>query len=625
MKKVIAISLTLTVCSVKANSLCTLNPVSAEKVVKIQGVPGWFFKVHPDGDVASYIGSDSNQMLDMNSGVQKPTLGTIDPVWAPDGSHMTHPGEEATGIQLFPGKEMLEASFSGEPQRVKPTNSPLGGVYQSIGKKDGKFSMISDASGVSLIDYEYGANGATNISQPRRPCNGLDYGRTDLPMISKDGRFISIYDSNSKSTKIYKLNTNGNCSLALDMGYGTGKVSFNADSSQIAFHIDQFSDFQTGYFSGVGKDKIKNVMVMNLEESEDGKLNPTSWALASRHIKPGDGGYYPDFDKHGNIYFMEDVNNNFQFVKVNQSNLEFRPMHRDLVFGNLNCAPEHTPSAPVLLAMMWKDVCGKENLPSAELIMGINPAECRKMVNDFYNPRLNATKEELLEYCPQETYAAPHAVGAWNPNQKLQAEELLKGKCLNCHRTPKSAEVTETLTIYMGGDQYQKEELTYVKRVPPIKLESLDYVTAEQMLESIKTGAMPKKEPLSNDEKGLLSDYLEKRILDMKPYGIDDYLTVNRYSEAYLKRMRDFIEMDNPTMPANEKQMRFYEINCKYGQINCNEFIASKRPGIDEAAQKLPETERQNFINEEILGLRCVNLFEVTPHQCREWQKRKLK
>lgn len=626
MKKAIVISLTLFACSVKANSLCTLNPVSAEKVVKIQGVPGWFFKVHPDGDVASFIGADSNQMLDLNSGVQKPTLGTIDPVWAPDGSHMTHPGTwsetSASGIQFFPGKEMIDASFAGKPDTVTPVNSTLGGVYQSIGKsKDGKFTMISDAGGVSMIDYEYGPNGPRNVSQPRRPCRGLNYGKTDLPMLSKDGRFLSLYDAESKSTKIFKMN-NGDCSLALDLGYGSGKVSFNADSTQIAFHIDQFSDFQTGYFSGVGKDKIKNVMVMNIEETSDGKLNPTSWALASRHTRPGNGGYYPDFDKQGNIYFMEDVDNNFQFVKVNQSNLEFRPMHGDLVFGNVNCAPEATPSAPVILANMWKEVCGKDNLAGPELIMGINPADCRKMVDDFFNSNLNATKEELLAYCPQDPYEAPHSVGEWNPNQKAQAEELLKGKCLNCHRTPKTMEVTEKLTVQTGPSSYSQEDISYVKRIPPMTLQNMDYTAASDMLTAIQTGKMPKKEPLTAEQKTELMNYLQKRMLDMKPFHANDFLNVRRYSEDHLAAERQKILRQYPQLGEAQKQEMILAVNCVYGQQNCNEYIQAKMPSITAMAASKDEADREKFIADQVLGIRCMNLFEVNPQQCKDWQKR---
>jgi hypothetical protein len=120
LKRAIAFSLSLLTCSAQANNLCSLSQRSAEKTVKIQGVPGYFFKVHPDGDLISFIDNGHNSMIDLGSGKEYPTVGYIDPVWSPDGKFLTHPGvapegeeegnDSEPGIQFYPGDKIIEAT-----------------------------------------------------------------------------------------------------------------------------------------------------------------------------------------------------------------------------------------------------------------------------------------------------------------------------------------------------------------------------------------------------------------------------------------------------------------------------------------------------------------------------------
>lgn len=634
MRRAIAISLTLLTCSAKANNLCSLNQASAEKTVKIQGVPGFFFKVHPDGDLISFIETEHNTMIDLNTGKEFPTVGNIDPVWSPDGKFMTHPGGETEdsekgkdveqGLQFYPGHEIIKATKEGTHKKLKAQNSQLTGVYQSIGvNKDGSYNIVSDADGISLGKFSYSEKeGPKLLGAIEKPCPKAGT-NTDLPMISKDGRFLSFYDRDSKSTKIF--NVEKNCELALDLGYGTGKVSFNNDSSQIAFHVDQFTEFEDGYFSGVGKDKVKNVVVLNLDE-KDGKLEPSSWALASQNVKPGDGGYYPDFDKHGNIYFLEDRDNNFQFVKVNQKTLEFRHMQPGLLFGKSHehtAECEATESTTDILAKLWKDVCKESTLPLEkfpELVMAIDPVECKKMVESFYVPSLGTSKEELLKACPSKAYSAPKEIGAWNPDLKNQAEALLKGKCITCHRTPKTFETTESLYVMTGPMTGEEEEYTYKKKMPAINLDKMDQQLAGEMLQSIMTGKMPKKEPLSQSEKTLLSQYLQKRALDMPDMEMDnEYLNVRRYSEENLEIERKNILANNPSLSSEMKAIMISTVDCIYGQKNCGLYLENAQRNAKIEASNLPEEKKQKFIDSKMMEARCMNLIEVTPQQCQDW------
>lgn len=648
MKRAIAISLTLLTCSAQANNLCTLRPASAEKTVKIKGVPGFFFKVHPDGDIISFIEAEHNTMIDLNTGKEMPTVGNIDPVWSPDGKFLTHPGggEESEeegkkeghanepGLQFYPANSIIDATKKGTHKDLKSANSPLKGVYQSIGvNKDGSYNIISDADGISMGNFSYSDQGGPKLNGTiARPCSNFPEMGTDLPMISKDGKFLSAYDQTSKSTKIYKLHGK-ECELALDLGYGTGKVSFNKDSSQIAFHVDQFVDFENGYFSGVGKDKVKNVVVLNLEETSDGNLKPTSWALASQNTKPGDGGYYPDFDKHGNIYFMEDIGNNFQFVKVAPKDLEFRDMEPNLLFGKSHVHTaecEASEATTDILAKMWKDVCGKESNLALdafpELTMAIDPVECKKMVEEFYVSSLGTSKEELLKACPQKAYVAPKQVGEWNINQKLEAETLIKAKCLACHRTPKTFEATDSLYVMTGPTTGEEEEITYKKKVPALNLETMDKNLAGQMLMAITSGKMPKKEPLTTEQKTLASHYFQKRMLDMPEGGdYNDFLSVRRYSEENLEIERKNVLAQYPQLTSEMKEMMISMVDCVYGQKNCATYISTTTNTATAESQRLPEADRAAFINDKVMEVRCSNLIEVTPQQCQDWNRSRAK
>lgn len=629
MKRATAFSLIFLACSAAGSDYCKLNEGPAEKKIRINGVPGFFFKVHPDSNFLSYIETEHNTLLDLNTGKQHPLAGGIDPVWSPDGKFMTHPGEEEDeGIQFYHAKEILQATLTGKKDGAKKYNSALGGVYQSIGLKDGKYSVISDEDGVSIADFEFGANGPKQVGDVRKPCGNIPNLGSDLPMISKDGKFLSIYHATDRSTKIYKLNGN-DCDLAMETGFGTGKVSFNSDSSQIAFHIDQFGEFQNGYFSGVSKDKTRNVVVMNIEESSSGKLIPTSWALASFHSKPGDGGYYPDFDKDGNIYYMEDISNNFQFVKVSPKSLEFRPMEDDLSYAKKICVSctssgSTTPSSTVILANIWKEACKSSVLPSEELVMGINPSECRNMVEKFYVDSLGVEKEVLMNTCPQKDHQAASIVGQWNPNQGLQAEALIKGKCIVCHTQPRAYDTEEEIQVMRHpADWDNYETIKYKKILPPINLNSMDETLAEQMLGAIQGGTMPKGSPLPDVQKKMITTYLEKKLLDLD--SVDegsDYSTVRRFTDDALEMTKRQTLAQFPDASPELKQQMIITVNCVYAQKNCEEYIEQNRASINEEASRLPAEKRERFKSDKITQLKCQNLYQVNPQQCRDSEKR---
>ncbi len=628
MKRVIAMSLICFVSSAAANDVCSLLAASADKKLKINGVPGYFFKVHPDGTYLSFIEHDHNTLLDLNSGKEFPMPGKVDPVWSPDGKFLTHPNDDdyEKGLKFYHGDDVMNAVKAGTHGRLIPFDSGIKGVYQSIGKVDKTYKIITDSEGLSLGNYDYTKNGPRLIGNIGKPCANVKDFKTDIPMISKDGKYLSTYDDSSQSTKIYKLN-GLECELALDLGFPTGKISFNYDSSQIAFHIDQFSTFDDGYFSGVSQDKIKNVVVLNLDQPPTGKLVPSSWALASQNTRPGDGGYYPDFDKNGVIYFMEDIDNHFQIVQVSPKSLEFRQIEENVLFDKLNCANCNTlksaPNPSIVLSQMWMTVCAKKNpialRDHSELVMSIDPVECQKMVKEFWVPSLGVELDKLLKACPQKAPHSPKVIGHWRPEDSSKAEAIIKGKCIICHTAPKEFLAEESMTVYTGPSQTEKRKMTYLKKVPAINLDDLDLKVYYKMFSAIQDNKMPKGNPLKAAEKRLVLDYLQRRKLDMDSRPVYEFTSYNEYTEENLEVLRK--EMIPVDASPEQKRNIILMINCDYGRKNCPEYLESYRPSIEEAANSLPENMRAQYIEREFLRLRCENLFEVTPQQCVDYQE----
>lgn len=608
---------------------CEVTQINADKKIKISGVPGFFFKVHPDGETLSYIGYETNVLINLNDGTEHALPGNIDGVWAPDGAFLTTPGSKqdgkyhTQGIQVYPSPKIIEAAKAGTIDKADFSLVASDGVYQSIGKVGETYRMINDQNGVSLSQFSYQDEKATLLEPVKRPCSNIQNLGSDLPMISKDGKFLSVYNKTEKKTKIYKFKGE-ECSLALDLGMPTAKVSFNKDSSQIAFHIEQFGEFESGYFSGVTKDKLLNVVVLNLSEEGD-KLVPTSWAMASEHVKPGDGGYYPDFDREGNLYFMEDIDNNYQIVKVSPKKLDFYPMFKDLKFARGNCdnceaKNAEKVTAVKVLSKLWAKMC--PNLSGGpELIAAMNPESCRELVDKFWTQSLGVTKTTLAETCPGKKVSHVE-VGVWDPNQKGSAEHTIKGRCITCHTAPFETEVTAKLYIEKGeGATAEEKEITIKKKIPALNLDKLDMRSVAKMLNAIESEQMPKGDKLSPDEKKLIKDYLKKKVLDLGEYYPDDYLYIRLYPENELAALRK--RSVRPEMKPDEKKRVELFVNCYYGQKSCKEMITSFQPLLVNASKKLDQKSRAPFIADMTMKLKCMNLFQVTTQQCLDWDARR--
>lgn len=650
MKKLLSMSLILSVCSSNlfaqtTPEVCALGDSVAIKKVRIPDLPGFFFKVHPDGKHIAFISSETNKLLDLETGKTTKLPGMVDPVWSPDGKFLTVPfvnlpNETQSLFGFYETNSIIETSKQEGDLNTLGSGAKIEGVYQSLGKQGDSYRMVTDEMGLVLGDVTFNDNKVAIKSAFTRPCSNLDRLPTDLPMLSKDGKYLSVYDSESKSTKIFHVAEDKSCNLAVDLGIGTGKVSFNNDSSQIAFHVDQFSDFEEGYFSGISKDKLKNVIVVNLEASEEGKkLKATSWAQASHHVKAGDGAYYPDFDGKDNVYYLEDVNNHYQFVQTNSSLLDFHsttPSGLIDVISCSNCHQKETKSNVSVMAKMWSDICKgqtKMDLTLAPSLIGaMDPKACLEMVDQFWVASLGVTKDELKAACPKKKGPTGEIIGNWGEEQAQSAKALIQSRCLMCHRRDMEYETEETITVATGPETQIKETRKVKKFLPALKAEGNDPVISARMMHSIETygnpeAAMPKGSSLEPDQVKLLRDYFRRDLLDVPREAMGELYSpgmyISRYSDEHLEAEKKKILEYTPN--ATEEMIKEISMwsDCIYGQKNCQEYIDYKIPQYRSEAEKLPLEKREEFIQDQVLSFKCLNYFEITKDQCIEAKLKK--
>ncbi len=614
MKKLIAISLISLSFSANAD-VCQLNSGNFESAVRINGLPGYFFKVHPDGKSIAFIES-GNRYIDLTTGVQHRLQGGVDPVWSPDGAILTHPGNNQEGMSLYHGDAAIAAALRGKPEEAPHvSDSRLQGVYQSIGKSGDTYSAITDHNGASLAQYKIVDGVITPTGLTGSLCGNIPNFPSDLPMLSRDSKYISVYDSSTRSTKIFNID-GMNCELAVDLGFPTGKVSFNMDSSQISFHIDQFGEFDDGWFSGISKDKVKNVVAMKL--TKDGnRLIPGDWSLVSKAVAIGDGGYYPDYDARGNIHYLEDRANFFQFVKVRQDQLEWFPFDADILKRSgdcVECNKNQPKNGLDVIAGLWTNICEASGIDmrlSPVSAASIDPAGCVSLVNDFWTPSLGITKEKLLESCPKRGQVHGNVVGEWDLNRQLNGEKLFNSRCIMCHTSSKTSNLEKKYTIQTGpvdfisGDSYRITDV-----IPPFDLNTNDARSIGRMRSSVLNGTMPRGSVFTQEEREQVREFLDRKLVD---HG-DEYEEmwegrIRRYTPVHLAKEVETQLAANPDATPEARESITRAVNCMFGNLNCDAYM------VEYEASLPPEGKEKK-----LMEMKCdVMAGGVTPQQCHDW------
>ena len=671
--------------AIKANtapSYCTPSQIQAEKAIKINGYPSYFFKVSPDGRYLGYIDLEGNKLLNLEDGTVTELPGSVDPVFSPDGKYLVVPmfPYEFDGNLSFDEKRQLteEQKFDryqlsfyklDDLSRVESEVAPYRdgstpGTYQSIGMtKDDHYKIITDHQGVTIRNYKVENNTITPTTKLRKICENIKDFPTDLPMLSKDGKFISVFDEKgSGTTKIFQLNQDDSCQLSLDLGVPTGKVAFNYETNQIAFHMDHFKEQKGAYPEFTGSDTFRDIYTLKLEAKLNSKghtsLIVQESAKLSSTLKAGDASYYPEFDRAGNIYYLQDQDDQFQFIKINKNDINYKTKSSftEVVTENLNTqtgcleVPQQKQHK-FALAQLWGQVCqeleGHYPLDQEILSLNLSKENCEELITKEWNQKSiniikskldkhqldflsNITINGLIDLCPKKL-SSPltpiKEIGSWNKDSK-NFNQIIQQKCISCHAAPMEFESKIPAVVYFDEEG---NILKQIYRMEKVRLPSFydlgnNLEAMTRVIYSVgkkdPTKRMPKNEPaLSNFElQTFLAEYTKTKInapLDHK-VTVGEYIPAQTFSDATLadliKKENIKIDKEEANKLKRKKLKRAYKahVSCLYQQKRCSFHIKKLLLSFEKSDQN-PTAEQ---IKAHHQALKCEYDFEVIVTDC---------
>lgn len=667
---------------------CQVQPEHDDLEIKVPDEVSYFFKVHPDGSSIVFIGDEGNKVLNLESGASRRIPGQVDPVFSPDGKYVTSPigkhyYNEKTGsedvvahVHFF---DYQEAIKSDDVESVKSVSfdQTNQGAYQSVGEHPkGGYRLLTDANGVSLSHHNP-TDPKVNESGSFQPCSNLpnDFG-TNLPMLSADGKYISTHDPENDTTKIFYLRDNGDCDLALDLGFATGKVSFNYDSSQIAFHIDHFEDVYTdGYFSDVQGRVTKDVYVLNLEKN-DHQLIPTTMAKATNTHNPGEGAYFPVFDKAGNIYFIRDRDDFFSFHRLDPNQLKYFPFEerlKDLTKARLNftnqniikedCFQDFLDTlSSVALGAMWSEAClemeGKD-VDYFFLAKGLEQSDCKEMITSMWSEQFlmslkrqtrgayqaeiwdRVRMEDLLAACPEANQTAvPEKVklGEWEKRPDIvPLQQVIEQKCISCHAAPMEyqKEVPHIWYVDEDGNVIKQEKRKVKRTLPAFKgkaLYDLEFLARVAMATTDPNEAsrMPRGRSFSDSDDASTREHIVA-ILREDPSKMDEFQNaISRYknepvmvllaSQSFYKEQFKKIKKDleatygkGLNTPDGKELLEYYELS---GQCTLLRENCDKYIQVESLRRMSSLNSASKDLKVITQRVRCELFYNVTREEC---------
>lgn len=403
------------------DSMCEVDSVEPEIKMRLPQRPSWFISPDPDGEFVGVIMND-NFLVSLTETESDGTAkrirvpGGVDPVVTPDtsregGGYLTTPGGNFYSMDEVRRRFREGDNANNVSADARDTHE---GYYQSVGHRavgddTQEYIYISDpnpitsANGLSYTVSRRDDEGDLDIERRGLLCPGV---RGNTPMISKDGRHISIMtrnDDGSMTTKIFALGENQErCDQVLDVGFPTGKVSFdfNSNPRQIAFHIDQYQTNNEWFpqpNGGISKDSY----VMDIEVQNPGgpgeSWEPTDIRRINITSEKGAGTYYPRFMRDGRIVALEaDPDRETFYLSV------FEP--DDAKSGDINLAdarrsyndnvvecrtPDRQLRAIYGVASLWMRACKgvSDNLRYKDALLitpYLNGDACRNLVESQY-------------------------------------------------------------------------------------------------------------------------------------------------------------------------------------------------------------------------------------------------
>ena len=523
----LAISLSFSVQAANED-VCKLFQTKASSSTALKDAPSYFISPDPNGKFVGVITTGGNTIVDLDTGKSIRFPGPYDPVFTPDGKYLTRPG----GIFYNAEDVRKKAKANSFAQSMSPIhNGGMRGVYQSLGTVESPSSgngnkatyrMIDDENGVSFQDYtiDHDNNGVKQkMGSAKRLCDGI---KTDTPMLSKDGKYLSIYNEQSGTTQIFNIEENVKsgkpCQMVLDLGFPTGKVSFDYSNSQIAFHVDSVQT-QDDYFSGISSRMRKDSFVLKIDKGKDAsgkeKWVPRSFTkmnLTDGKADLGTGTYYPRFRKDGSIVTVVQHKSGLQSYSldvVTQNDIAWQPFKAYLLnpdmYATCNADQKKEIKSLYALGELWSQICGNYNKDMRfqdmmKIPFGMDHDSCVKLIKDKWKGsmkskvaeagqskgsggelKLNTVKDlseqDLIAVCPpkfeKNPNGNPNMVGMFGDRKPKTGPEILEAKCAGCHESAREDRPFIDFTnpsiadINMWAQHTFNKSLPEKKQMPP--------------------------------------------------------------------------------------------------------------------------------------------------------------
>ncbi len=292
---------------ISTNKICQLSSPNAVKKIEFNHAPSWFAKAVPGHEAAGIILSSGPYILNFSDGTFHSLPGKWDPVPTPDGLFMTSLGNS---MYWTVTSEALKSSDGDTLPRWTAGEYNNNWKYQSIGllknqttetHKSYRVLVDNDNGALYIRDTTFDLSRADDVSDAKmkegkwvKVCPNIS-ATLKLPVISKDGKMISVQNTSSNRTEIYDLADNGGCTLKEQLPFAASKTDFSFDGKQIAFHRTNEGNASSWFEHAAMSDRIQ-VYTYDLTKHQLKRL--------SDHI---DGNsYFPTFLPNGNIGFLDE-------------------------------------------------------------------------------------------------------------------------------------------------------------------------------------------------------------------------------------------------------------------------------------------------------------------------------
>jgi hypothetical protein len=342
--------------------------------------PMYFFKAIGEHSILTFTAKDAERVQNVWYNLEnekfQPIPGSLDPVGlfgTPLLSVTSYNSNGSFGIQFYDFREFRDPKSTGNPILVEPPEPPRG-RYQSLGilSRRGNrvtFRLVTDQNGGDYRDYE--ANFASiplklrPLSSVKAVCPNLRKNpkkpfRLHLPMISKDGKWFSAFDTTDQLMQIFELKPDGQCtpksSPSLAPG-DTGKLDFSATSDQVAYHFsDRSFRYSPGEFPAPEPSWQLRSLVYEFS-SDTYRMLP--------FFGPDTNTYYPTFLPNGNIVVLATSPSTSAFYEVDPKLL--KPISRKQLESYLKVRDQDFEPLQKL-SQRWNENCQSDFVRSMRTV-----------------------------------------------------------------------------------------------------------------------------------------------------------------------------------------------------------------------------------------------------------------